>query len=172
MIADVFLFKCRKKGKNLEVTNRKKYKEWKEKQIKGWSILISLTHQQKGALQGMPFLFCNSFLGLKAAVIQGLISSDESATEIEDSISIMSVSAESFPLDGISISGIGAGFNLWLWSIGFTETAETWKYEQHEANTFLMVQAKCKSRIHSCLDLEFKRWGLWSLPCMQWNRSD
>jgi hypothetical protein len=53
--------------------------------------LIWFKRQQRGALRGTPFLLCNSFLGFKAEFNQALISSDESAMEIDDS-SIISVS--------------------------------------------------------------------------------
>lgn len=43
----------------------------------------------------MPFLLCNTFLGFKNELTQAL-SSDESATEIDDSSSFTSISAEEF----------------------------------------------------------------------------
>lgn len=100
---------------------------WRGKGSKNITHLV-YPSQQRGALWGMPFLLCKSFLGFNAEHTQAVISSDDSANEIDDSISLMFVSELQLPFNEKSpYCGIVTAMNLWLWSSGFTETIDACK---------------------------------------------
>ena len=77
----------------------------------------------------MPFLFRSSFLGFKAELIQqAWISSEDSANDRDDSISLKFVSKLLFSLkEKSSYCEIGTDRKFWLWSLGFNGTTETCK---------------------------------------------
>lgn len=101
---------------------------WQGKGSKNITHLV-YPSQQRGALWGMPFLLCKSFLGFNAELTQAVISSDDSANEIDDSISLMFVSELQLPFNEKSpYCGIVTAMNLWLCSSGFTGTIDAWKW--------------------------------------------